>query len=985
MSGMWNNSKSKGLKVGALVLQQLEARVLMSAVNVTTFHNDIGASGANLQETTLSPANVNVSSFGKLYTVPLDGNVYTQPLVLTQNIIAAGPNTTAGAAGLHDVVFAATEHDSLYAIDSATGTVLWKRSFLDTTSPGVGLTPGSDINNTLSATSITAVPYADVGIADISPEVGITGTPVIDAAAGRIYLVVKTKETINGVSHYVQRVHAINTSDGTDAVAPYLIGDTYNNNVNNTAVYSYGTGTGAVTDPYNGTGNKVVQFNALRENQRCALSLVNGTLFVEFAGHGDMAPYHGWVTAWDVSHLATTGFVLKGVFNASPNGGGAGIWGGGGSLTFESDGSAFYLETGNGVAGLGNVPLNAAGFPSNGSYYEALVKLTLDTTTSPTNQNQNGWGIKPLDFFMPYNQAALDNVDADFGSGSPLILPDAAGIPGHQHLLLASGKQGVIYVVDRDNMGKFDPTADHVVNAVPDASGHVTPPLNLSGSLSTPVYYNGTIYWVSGYTGPLKSFNVASDGTLVTTSQSALGSFGSLPGSPALSAYGNVNGVLWVTDRARNQLHAYDASSMSTELWNSGQKAGGLDSVGAIVKMAAPTVANGQVYVGTTNSLVVYGLVPPATSVPVPPVLTASPISGTSINLTWTDTSVLPNTASSYAIEELINGNYTQITTAPGGTSSLSIGGLSPLTAYSFRIRGVNGVGNSGYSNVAQTSTSNQVAALDYSAGFGGSTSSLTYNGSAAIVSANAELTNGSVNQTGSLFSTSPVDITKFSTSFNFHTTAGDATGDGFTFAVQGVWPIAQGAGGGSLGYGTNGIIPGIPNSVAVKFDLYNNAGEGSNSTGLYTNGVQPMNPTIDLTPSGINLHSGDVFKVDLNYDGAILTENITDIATNKVFSKSYVINIPGAVGGNSAFVGFTAASGGATSTQDIQALDLLPRRPASPRRPHRTWRRRRHRHKHQPQLDQQRHQSGRLHAGSSHRQRIHHKLRHPKSPRKPL
>ena len=252
--------------------EYMEPRLMLS-VDVLTFHNDISGSGLNANETQLTPANVQVGSFGKLFTTALDGQIYAQPLVDTGVTITNGVNTTSGAAGVHDVAFAATEHDSLYAIDASpgdSGTVLWQRSFTDTTPGYSGSTPGSNINNPLVATAIATVLSSDVGSTDISPEIGITGTPVIDPHTGILYLVVATKETISGAIHYVQRLHAVNVSDGTDEVAPYLIGDTTNGNTNNTRIYVYGTGDGSVTDLYNGTGESVVQFNALTESERGA-------------------------------------------------------------------------------------------------------------------------------------------------------------------------------------------------------------------------------------------------------------------------------------------------------------------------------------------------------------------------------------------------------------------------------------------------------------------------------------------------------------------------------------------------------------------------------------------------------------------------------------------------------------------------------------------------------------------------------------------
>jgi 4-amino-4-deoxy-L-arabinose transferase-like glycosyltransferase len=589
-------------------LEGLECR-LAPSVSVTNYHNDIASSGLNANETQLTPAVVAAGSFGKEFTTAVDGQVYAQPLVVPGANITSGPNTNPGATGVHDAVFVATENDSLYAIDANPadgGAVLWQRSFLDLSANDA--LPG--------ATAVNPVTSTDVGTTDISPVIGITGTPVIDPAAGVLYVVATTKETVSGTDHFVQRLHAISLANGTDVATPYLIGDTSNGNSNNTQVYVYGSGDGSVTDPDNGTGNPVVQFNALTQNQRCALNLVNNNVYVSWASHGDNGPYHGWVVSWNVANLSTSGFQLDGVFNDSPNGGNAGIWMGGGQLAFEPDGSAFYFAAGNGPTGHGNPVLNAAGFPSDGDYYEALVKVVADASTTPTNQNVNGWGLKAADYFIPYNQVALDNVDQDFGSGGPMLLPAAAGMAGHLDLLVVAGKEGTIYLIDRNNLGKFDPNNDNVLNAVPDGSGHNTPAVQVSGCLNTPAYFNGTIYYVSGFSGTAEAFTIGSNGTLTATSQTAA-QFGYVPGSPSVSANSSSDGIVWVMDRNANEIHAYDANSLATELWNSNQKAS--DAVGSVVKFAVPTVANGNVYVGTSNSLVAYGLTQPAPPPPPPP------------------------------------------------------------------------------------------------------------------------------------------------------------------------------------------------------------------------------------------------------------------------------------------------------------------------------------------------------------------------------
>jgi fibronectin type 3 domain-containing protein len=896
-------------------IESLEKRVLLS-VNVISYHNDTSNDGVNNGEVQLTPANVKVGAFGKLFTTPLDGQVYAQPLVDSSVNITSGVNTT-GSTGVHNVVFVATENDSIYAIDAsvAGGAVLWKRSFLTGNS-------GGNQNNTLGASSISVVTSGDVGTTDISPTIGITGTPVIDATNGIMYVVAATKEVIGGSTYFVQRLHAINISNGTDTVAPYLLGTTTNGNTNNTPIYCYGTGDGAVTDPYNGTGKQVVQFNALRESQRTALSLVNNTVYVSYASHGDNGPYHGWVIAWNVSALSSSGFQLKGVFNTCPNDGEAGIWGGGGQLVFDPDASengAFYFMTGNGTGGAPT--LGANGLPTDANYNEAVVKAVLDPTTSPTNQGPNGWGIKATDFFIPYNVSSLDGADSDFGSGAPLLLPDSAGIPGHTRLMVVGGKDGRLFLLDRDNLGKYNKTSDAALNAVPNGQGDNTAPNLITGLLSSPAYYNGKVYAVSGYSGAAYAYSISSTGQMFASSQTSIGSFGYLPGGPSISANNGSNGIVWLEDRNLNELHAYDANTLNTELWNSNQS--GSDAPGALDKFNVPTVANGEVYVGTSNSLVVYGLTPPAGTVPQSPVLTATALSGTSVNLTWTDPSVAPNLASGYLIEESTNGtSFTQITTAPAAATSIAIGGLNNNTKYYFRIRGFNGVGDSGYSNISNATTSSQAAAVNLASGFASAASQLALNGSAKINGSALELTDGGANEAASAFTNFGVGVANFSTQFTFQLSPNAGTADGFTFTLQNAGSNAIGSPGGGLGYGPN---PGgtqtasIPNSIAIKFDLYSNSGEGADSTGLFTGGATPTNiGSIDLSSTGINLHSGDTFQVIMTYNGTTLNVVITDTNTGADAIQNYTVNIPGVIGSSTAFAGFTAGTGGSTATQNI-------------------------------------------------------------------
>ena len=656
----------------------------------------------------MTSSNVNAADFGQLYNTPLDGQVYAEPLVLTNVTILAGPNTVGTPGTYNSVVFVATQHDSLYAIDAADGAILWQRTFLDTTNPNDFL-PG--------ATSVTSVPSGDTNSGDINPEIGITGTPVIDPSTNIIYVLAKTKEIVGGNAYYVQRLHAINVGDGTDAAASFVIGTTTNGNTNDTPVYVNGTGDGNV--------DGVVQFNALREANRPALSLVNGRVYAEWASHGDNGPYHGWVVAWDVTNLQTQGMVLSGVLCTDPNGGEGGIWGGGGGLTFDPDETfngqpAFYFETGNGDPRGGDPPLDANGFPSDDSYYESLVKVEADPTTTAANQNSNGWGLKIVDYFTPYNVNALDDADEDFGSGSPLVLPDSAGIPGHPHLIVAAGKEGTIYLLDRDNLGKFNANDDNVLNSVYNPStGITTPPVLINGSLSTPAYYHGTLYWVAGYDSNAWSYVVAPNpapnppdvpvAALEPTSETANSDFGYLPGSVMISADGSedpAGGIAWIMDTSNDELHAYSTLSLSTELWNSGP-----GSIAA-VKFAVPTVANGQVFVGTQNSLQVFGLTGPSTPAQPPNTpanVSAQALSGSAVELTWTDSTVSPNFATNYAILESTDGvDFTTVANAGQESTNYTVTGLEPSTTYYFEIVGSNSAGSSGPSNIASAMTTNQ-------------------------------------------------------------------------------------------------------------------------------------------------------------------------------------------------------------------------------------------------------------------------------------
>jgi fibronectin type 3 domain-containing protein len=894
------------------------------STSVTAYHqasptpsspSTIGA-GVNSNETVLTPTNVNSTTFGKLFATTVDGQVYAQPLYMENVNITTGANQ-----GTHNVVFVATEHDSLYAIDSTTGTILWQVALLTAEHGG----------------SVTSVPNSAVNSSDISPEIGVTATPVIDPTTNTIFVEAKTQEVASNGTHFEHHLYAINIQSGavnSDVLIADSIGDTY---VSGPSVT--GTGAGAV--------NGVVHFDALRQMDRPALTLVNGNIYLAFASHGDNGPYHGWILGYSESSLTATA-----VFNVNPNGTEDGIWQAGGTLAYETvNGNTFlYFETGNGTfdTTLTQSPFNSnLMIPNKGDYGDSFVKVEIDGTTAASGgldatNNINGWGMHVVDYFTPMNEGNLSNGDTDLGSGAPLLLPASAGSATHPNLMVGAGKEGRIYLIDRNNMGGYGGDAAGDGASGTDRVVQETTTGAVNGSLGTPTFFNGALYYVGGYGDQARTFSLA-NGVLSSSSVTHSTDSYPFPGStPTISTdTSGGNAIVWdIAGPGTNQLRAYSASAgYGTEIYTSAQAANSRDALGSAVKFTVPTVADGEVFVGTTNSLVAYGLLQQATAAPAAPSnLTASAFSGSVINLSWTDHDTSPNTATAYNIFESTNGGaFTQVGTASAGATSFAVGGLQVSTQYSFEIDASNSMGTSAFSNIATATTTSQASALDFSSGFANSSGVLTYNGSAKINGTSAQLTDGGGSEAGSVFSTNKVDVTQFGTQFSFQLTAGSSTADGFTFTIQGVGPTALGPSGGGLGYGPDhtGGTGGIASSVAVKFDLYNNQGEGTDSTGLYIDGVAPTNVgSIDLTGTGIDLHSGDVINVTMTYDGTTLTVTETDPTVNKSASQSYTINIPNTVGGGTAYVGFTAGTGGLTATQDILSWSYTPTANALPAAP---------------------------------------------------
>jgi hypothetical protein len=579
----------------------LETRLLLSA-SVLTYHNDNASDGQNMQETVLTPSNVNSTSFGKVFTTSVDGQAYAQPLFV-QGLNIAG--------GVHNVLFVATEHDSVYALDAGTGQVLWQDNMLTAAVSGLQ-----------GATSITTIPSADVFIGTrgvISPEIGITSTPVIDSSTNTIYLVAATKEMVSGVAHYVQQLFALNLATGAENYrmvngqntnSPATLGDTtFVNGVYSNNSPAWVNGTGALND-----GNGHVFYNVMFGLQREALTLANGQVYFASGSQGDINPWHGFIVGFNASTLA-----LSAVFCATPNGAGGDNWESGGKLAADSQGN-LYTALGNGTFDGNNstgtiTGLNSAGFPAMGDYANTLIKLSVDTVhNSSSNQNINGWGLQVTDYFEPYNEAALTTNDRNLSGGAPLLLPASAGDTAHPNLLVIAGKQNVTYLLDMKNLGKFSANkADEIANIVEEIpSKELGRPI-----FGTPAYFNQQLYYVS-QEGFGKSFSVPNGQAHIVPTPASVSpdSYGHHSATPSISANGTADGIVWTTNWATNELRAYAATGFNTELYTSSQAANNRDALGTAVPFSVPTVANGFVYLGTSNSIVAYGLLNPPASVP---------------------------------------------------------------------------------------------------------------------------------------------------------------------------------------------------------------------------------------------------------------------------------------------------------------------------------------------------------------------------------
>jgi hypothetical protein len=918
-------------------------------VNVLTGHNDIARTGQNLNETVLTPSNVNTTQFGKLFSQIASGDIYAQPLYVSQLSIASG---------IHNVVYVATTNDQVFAFDADTnggakGGLLW------TTDLRASALPAG------SALSLS----------------GVWGTPVIDLTTHTMYLV--SNETQAGAPIF--RFHALDITTGAEKFGGPV------------PVQASIPGTGS-----DSTGG-VLAFDPTYQKQRPGLLLINGVVYVGFGSNNDEGPWHGWIFSFAVNP-ATQTLQEVNVFCTSPNGAGDGIWMGGSGLAGEVYSSAkpygrIFVPTANGTYSVGSP------FTSAMSYGMSLMDLdltggvmTVEDIFTPFNvtllDNEDGDLGSGGPILLPTQTLASGKIL------NPLVQVGKSGmiyILDRDNNADGSNNPGTEY--GPAGLGGYNASADQVVQEVqtPISSG-----INWgSGVWGANAYWNNNIY--SGGTNVSTAVDYSGSGSHLTAWSFLNGVLSSTPTSqsnesyfypgptPSVSANGNTNGIAWAlstylqANRGPETLLAYDATNLGNTLYSSAANIS-RDNPGIAMKYGVPTIANGKVYVGAGGQVSVYGLL---ANTPVTPAPTITPASGTFNTppaITITDSiagavlfyttdgstpsstsliysrpfSVPANTtvaavasAAGYIVSAPVSATYTSATVpanpvfslAAGtytGTQTLTIADATPGTVIYYTMNGpAPTTASPVYTQpltlsasatvqaiavtpgpyitlpVTATYTIQPAGTINFTNGFTLANGPMQFNGSTGLDDFRLQLTDGGSNEAGSAFYATPVNVQQFSTQFTFQLS--NAAADGITFTIQNVGPAALGGYGGSLGYAT------IVQSVAIKFDLYSNGGEGANSTGLYINGAMPTLPAIDLASTGIDLHSGDYINAALTYDGTTLTMTLSDAITLATWSKAFTINIPAIIGSNTAYVGFTGGTGGLASSQKLTSWLYLP------------------------------------------------------------
>lgn len=524
---------------------------------VYTYHNDLARDGANQQEYALTPGDVSSSGVGKLFSCTVDGAVYAEPLWVA--------NLTVNGA-LHNVVFVATEHDSLYAFDADASPCeqLWQVSLIDTGHGGTG-----------GEITVPAGPSGNLvgkGYGDLTPEAGITGTPVIDPATDTLYVVTASMNAAG--TSFFQRLHAIDATSGAEEPgSPVTI---------------------AASFPGASAGGTTVSFDPQTENQRAGLVLTDGTVYIAWGSHEDGPPYSGWLMGYTYNGSS---FTQTCVLDAAPDAGEAGIWMSGAAPAVDEQGR-LYVLTGN-----GGFDATSTAAP-NDDYGDSLLELSQS--------------LQVLAYFTPSDEQSDALYNNDFGSGGAAILADLPAGSPVTHLVIGGGKDGNLYVLNRDALGGYgDGEAWQEINVGTEGDLSLATP----GVIFTAGAIWNDIYYLAGAGGPLQSFQLNPSTAKLSLSGTATapsGGFGYPGGTPSISASGDTNGVVWILDDSQYctpasagcgpaVLHAYEATNVAEELWNSAESSS--DQAGNAVKFTVPAIANGKVYIGTrgNNTGGVYG------------------------------------------------------------------------------------------------------------------------------------------------------------------------------------------------------------------------------------------------------------------------------------------------------------------------------------------------------------------------------------------
>lgn len=503
---------------------------------ILTYHNNNARTGLNPSETILNPSNVNSTSFGKLFVIPADGLVDAQPLYL--------PSVPVPGHGTQNLLIVATEHDSVYAFNAATGSLVWHITTLkkgETTSD-------------------------DRGCNQVTPEIGITSTPVINRPSGSngvIYAVAMSKDSS---ANYHQRLHALDAATGKEV---------------------YG-GPVEITGKFPGTGDNssggFVIFDPAQYKERSALLLTGGVVYLTWASHCDIRPYTGWIMGYNATTLAQTT-----ILNLTPNGNQGAVWGAGGGLASDNLGNIFFLD----ANGTFDTTLNSKGFPSSGDYGNAFIRLT---TTN---------GVAVADYFEMDNGVEESDEDVDLGSGAVVLLPSIRDFSDNTWKLAAgAGKDSNLYLINRNSMGKFHAGSNNIHQEI---SGALP-----GGMWAMPAYFEfeARLYY-GPVGGPILAFEFQ-NGKLMTTPVAKTNNIFGYPGTtPSISSDGAANGIVWATEDSNPAiLYAYDATTLQ-ELYDSNQAANDRDRFGVGNKFIAPLIVNGRVYVGTTRGVGVFGLLSP--------------------------------------------------------------------------------------------------------------------------------------------------------------------------------------------------------------------------------------------------------------------------------------------------------------------------------------------------------------------------------------